>query len=396
MKRSWVGTGGAGVAIFAVVVAACGDARSPLPTAAEMAGAAAPAARTRSTQAVLTRVAPGPQPASPADFAGGLRRIAAPPFGDASIAVGPAGYVAVTSQMHGGKYFSGASTGLYHAPDGVSWQRIRIDGDESWLALADVAYGAGRFVAVGRRYGTEDGGNEVWTSTDGTTWERHRLPGDYVTQWTHVRFVAGRFFAWGSTTLGVSSDGTAWRSFEVPVASMVGVVNVDSLLVAAGIGLATSADAETWVPVAVDCETPGLCFSTPPPTESFPAPSMQFPYFERLTAGAGRVYAGPLESADGRSWSEALGPIPTDFVGGFFFSTSEAGSFMAWQPEGPPFAIDVVPSEPPPPPADGPNSFPDALDASFADGATCQDTRCLIIDGRLYAVQPAAGAAGGE
>gem|GEM_PF-5678075 len=76
---------------------------------------------------------------------------------------------------------------------------------------AQVAYGAGRFVAV-----SDDATNPMMGSTDGHMWSRLTAPAG---EWTNVAFGAGRFVAvsrGGSAQIATSLDGVAWQTVTSP------------------------------------------------------------------------------------------------------------------------------------------------------------------------------------
>jgi hypothetical protein len=88
-------------------------------------------------------------------------------------------------------------------PNVWTWRNPTTTGNELWA----VAYGAGRYVAVGR-------GGTILTSTDGSAWvpQAQFMP----TLFTNVVFADSKFVAVGSNgNVLVSTDGLSWTSRNV-------------------------------------------------------------------------------------------------------------------------------------------------------------------------------------
>lgn len=94
----------------------------------------------------------------------------------------------------------GAEGTIAHSTDGNGWDQANSIGSSAWLA--DVAWGGGRFVAVG--------GYRALYSTDGDRWNRSQsihLDGVESVAWGNDRFVA----VGGGGTIAYSLDGDRWQ-----------------------------------------------------------------------------------------------------------------------------------------------------------------------------------------
>jgi hypothetical protein len=139
-----------------------------------------------------------------------------------------------------------------------------LDGGESWTpsvpdpnglpaSFYDVVYGNGLFVAVGDEAGRE----VVYTSQDGTGWTRQFL-GDNNRSLRAITYANGLFVAVGDTRIYTSPDGVNWtQRFSPPYAPygvpFVDVTYGDDKFVAVseavsepGIGVYVSPDGENW------------------------------------------------------------------------------------------------------------------------------------------------------
>jgi len=119
-----------------------------------------------------------------------------------AITAGTQRYVAVgaTYNFSTRTYF----TGIAHSADGVSWTIISTSRVET---LNGVAFGAGRYVAVGAN-------GMIWSSPDGLQWSNVQL----ISQKTlsDVQFDGGLFVAVGEAgTVVESADGLSWRDASV-------------------------------------------------------------------------------------------------------------------------------------------------------------------------------------
>ena len=118
------------------------------------------------------------------------------------LAFGGGRYVAVGSSYS--TQSSSFTAGFASSSDGVSWSALSSGRSE---ALNGVAYGAGRFVAVG-----ESG--VVWSSPDGVNWSFFQLPSRRSL--SSVAYGGGAFLAVGSAGTAItSSDGQSWRDISL-------------------------------------------------------------------------------------------------------------------------------------------------------------------------------------
>lgn len=100
--------------------------------------------------------------------------------------------------------FSSQLNATFHSDDGVHWERSDLDPGlpYGWdYYIADIAYGNGRFVAVGW-----DG--YIFTSLDGRKWSRVYL--DFPYYLMSVAYGNGRFVAVGDFDVLTSADGFHW------------------------------------------------------------------------------------------------------------------------------------------------------------------------------------------
>jgi len=99
---------------------------------------------------------------------------------------------------------------IARSANGVSWSSVTIN--NSWVS--NIAYGGGRFVALG---GTD--GSKSYTSTDGTAWTSGNLP---TAQYRRIFYAGGRFLALrdaSSSDAAISTDGVAWTLQNLPTAT---------------------------------------------------------------------------------------------------------------------------------------------------------------------------------
>lgn len=118
-----------------------------------------------------------------------------PEFGCQSIAYGDGMFVAI-----GNEYGAEA---LYSA-DGITWNETSIpiglsqggrDGPNAGISFKQIAYGDGKFVALGSR------SNNAIYSFDGITWLAHKLPSPLDDErWESIAYGNGRFVAVCGTT----------------------------------------------------------------------------------------------------------------------------------------------------------------------------------------------------
>ena len=105
----------------------------------------------------------------------------------------------------------GDDTRVARSANGVSWSSVTVGTSAS---IRSVAYGAGRFVALGSRVGGS-AGDSAYTSSDGSTWSRANLP---TAGYDKITFVNNRFIALragssgtdATTDAAMSTDGSTW------------------------------------------------------------------------------------------------------------------------------------------------------------------------------------------
>ena len=101
----------------------------------------------------------------------------------------------------------GDSTRVARSTNGVAWSSVTVGTSAS---IRNVAYGAGRFVALGSRVGGS-AGDSAYTSSDGSTWSRANLP---TAGYDKIAFANNRFIALcagsSGTDAAMSTDGSTW------------------------------------------------------------------------------------------------------------------------------------------------------------------------------------------
>jgi hypothetical protein len=220
------------------------------------------------------------------------------------------------------------------------WTGVRINGNRE---LVDVAYGGGRFVAVGNDSAGPTG--YIITSADGVQWsERERF--DEMTL-NGVVFDGNRFLAYGAAGDGqrgaiwTSADGEAWAPVAADLPPLQSLAYQEGRFVASGrpegdIGttLFTSADGTVWRRL----------------------PTQTAFWVERVTATGGYFFAlgggldgpSPLAfSKDGEHWMRAETPLGAQAIvsgddklvatgwGSTFLTLSPCGSFLDLPAEAP-------------------------------------------------------------
>jgi hypothetical protein len=225
--------------------------------------------------------------------------------------------------------------GLAHSNDGNSWTPVSLGRSEF---LRSVAYGVGRFVAVG------DGG-VIYMSMDGKTWNFHQLL--YQTELNGICFDGNQFIVVGEGGLILSSrNGTTWSAYASPTAqklyscvSFVGGVYAISSTEGAALGpsgvwevFSRTYMPFNWYPEVVSL-VDGEVLLTFPTTSNTSNASVP-----RLGASSdGRVWAvtnlspdelGPLSGA-----SEAGGRIVLVGYKGQIYYTSDGPPAIARQPQ---------------------------------------------------------------
>ena len=153
------------------------------------------------------------------------------------VAYGNGTYVAVGG---GASY---ADQNVFTSSDGISWT-AQHSTSPAGASLGDVAYGAGRFVAIGINRGSVNDSGHLYTSTDGTTWTQQSISGG-----AQVSFCNGRFLIpLAAGTNLISTTGTGWGVQGTGLTNLLGKITYanGSFLARAGSGLAASPDWTHW------------------------------------------------------------------------------------------------------------------------------------------------------
>jgi hypothetical protein len=161
------------------------------------------------------------------------RRTAIPSNSVVEIAIAGSSYVAVgyrpTPPTVGAIAFSN---------DGLTWRDVTPG--TTLPELRSVAFGAGRFVAVGKS-------GALLHSLDGAAWIT--VPPPTTKDFWSVRFAAGRFVTVGDAgTVLMSADGLTWENRAVSTAATLAVVAYyrDKWITGNGSNFWTSPDTQTW------------------------------------------------------------------------------------------------------------------------------------------------------
>ncbi len=154
----------------------------------------------------------------------------------------------------GGRFVAvGKAGNIATSLDGTNWANVLVEAD---CDLLGIAYGQGRFVAVGvmgRLYGPFQSfgwGALVLVSTDGLNWQRGHAPDGYCSEiaFGHGRFVLTRLFNQSSGVFAFTSeDGLDWTPVMVPgvVAQQVTFANGEFWATAVGV-IYRSPDGLQW------------------------------------------------------------------------------------------------------------------------------------------------------
>ncbi|HHX95294.1 MAG TPA: hypothetical protein GX691_05725 [Clostridia bacterium] len=110
---------------------------------------------------------------------------------------------------YGNGKFVAVGDGIAVSEDGKSWSATNAP---EWDYFEDVAYGSGKFMALGY----QGGENYIFSSTDGQSWEANGVSAGI--QCRAVASDGSRFvIITNDTTILVSDDGEKWSSYDVPV-----------------------------------------------------------------------------------------------------------------------------------------------------------------------------------
>ncbi len=149
--------------------------------------------------------------------------------------------------------FLGGVDSIYTSVDGATWtprnSGVSVDGINYGSGLQSLAFGAGRFVAVGE-------GGQTSTSTDGITWTAGSVGTTDLVASLH--YLNGKFYAIGGVSnLYASVDGLSWTSANLNIAAGVNDIayGAGRYVVVGGAGtIQASTNATTWTAVPA----PGL------------------------------------------------------------------------------------------------------------------------------------------
>ncbi len=202
-----------------------------------------------------------------------------------------------------GKFIAtGVDSRIVVSEDGVDWEVVSVD---SFYGVVDVAYGNGKYVAVGgytSPYNYLDDLGMAWFSPDGYQWsliyDRSHL------EFEGVAFGAGQFLAWTWEDLYRSSNGETWTLVDDQdgLPTFLDVDWGDDVFVAVDVsgGILTSADGVQWNPTEI--------------TEGLPLYSIT--YRNGYFVAAGRN--GRIVTSDdgGQSWKERYPGIQETLVQG--------------------------------------------------------------------------------
>lgn len=206
---------------------------------------------------------------------------------------------------YGGGLFVAVGSGAAIAisPDGVEWAMATVPLTQSYYhTFRSVAYGEGRYVAVGTVYDAQAAGRQrgmAVSSTDGSVWRRMILP-QGMSALSAVSFGAGRFVAVGAGgKIYYSTDGLSWGEGASGVSDDLNRVHFSGgVFVAVGNNgcILTSSDGATWVN-----RTPASCVE----------------YLTGLTWSNGMWYATGYQSTwasgDAIQWTR-VGPVTLGYA----------------------------------------------------------------------------------
>jgi hypothetical protein len=200
----------------------------------------------------------------------------------------------------GGKFVAVGGYVSVSSPDGVTW--TRGSGMTNNYSYA-VAYGNSRYVAVGYVYrsSTQSFFSGIAASADGAVWTDYS-PGNSIPDLRGVAFGAGRFVAVGkSGIMFTSTDGTTWTAVSSGTGNDLYVVRYDhGQFVAAG-ALGTfliSTDGVTWQNVSLASESSsvyGLIYNQ----NAWLAITSSF-----LTSSSNQSKQLAWSSSDGQTWTK--------------------------------------------------------------------------------------------
>jgi hypothetical protein len=155
------------------------------------------------------------------------------------IAFGGGRFVAVGWMTEEGREVGYTTT----TTDALDWANVKVAGG---LVARDVAFGAGRFVIVGT-CGLRE------SSADGALWE-HRSLGEPLEELRGVLWTGSEFIAYGPRTSYTSPDGVSWKPWRSRVPSRL--CSGDGVLVGCSAGqFSSSPDGRAWTPAKSDAKS---------------------------------------------------------------------------------------------------------------------------------------------
>ncbi len=321
------------------------------------------------------------------------RLIEVPAAANAPVLVNtPSGWLALSRRAQGdAKAPSAWQSVLYRSADGVHWESMPLDPGHDDLQLSGLAYGAGRYVMVGRRTGAA---GVIWSSSDGEQWVESEQELDVVDLWNKVAFAGNRFFAFGFRYLGVSETGERWTSVPITTVQVQAVAygNESYLLVGSG-PMQISEDGLNWQEHELECALPGACISDP---SGGIHQSIQY----NALFAEGRFFTDQLSSVDGFSWEALPDRFPAAYVNGRFLGSLEVPSVLeTWTTDGPVETLRVIRPVKEGVTARGramtsvgvldrESPLPSTVNVEFEDGLNCETASCIILGSRLLLVPP--------
>ncbi|MDB4418070.1 hypothetical protein N9262_02340 [Akkermansiaceae bacterium] len=137
----------------------------------------------------------------------------------------------------GGKFFALSTDYVSLSSDGTTWTRYYVNGNY----MSGIAYGNGVYVIVASN-------SVIRVSADGTSWGS--ASGSISSNWNGIAFMNGLFVAVGSGGyIMTSPDGTNWTTRASGTSTQLkGVEAIDGLLLAVGYSgvMVTSTDGASW------------------------------------------------------------------------------------------------------------------------------------------------------
>jgi hypothetical protein len=346
--------------------------------------------RTLSEEQFAAAVVTPPDTPDRPDTTGGAWRVIEVPGASnlPSVVRTASGWMSLSSRFLGpdAKALTGVESALYRSRDGVHWELLPLGPRGTDLQLQSLAYGAGRYVMVGARFG---GQGVVWTSSDGERWTEslQSLSGPFA--WNTVTFVKDRFFAFGFGQLASSPTGESWTALPTHIIQLgAGAYGNGRYLLLGNGPPQTSEDGYAWEEHPLDCTLPGACITDPSGGVG------QTVHYSALFA-EGRFFTEQLSSLDGVTWEAQPGLSPNMYIDGHFLGAFGLSAGIAtWTLGGPAQTLRVVrPSKSAVTLAgrdgvgvlDRDAPLPETVDVPFEDGLTCETAACV---GGLLLVPP--------